>query len=231
MSRKVPKKFYGLLVLVFTLFLVACSNEEAATSTVDSSESSSQVTEVSSTELEEEKDPVPIDVSKVLDANGNPVDADLLDSVLYIPSIDLEEPIYKILDDYLLMLGATVIEEGIGIDEGNYSVAGHNNYSYLDGSNLYFEPFDDLEKGAIIRITDNEYLYEFEYVDFKVVHLSEVHMLDQDKAEPYGAPIVSLMRCEIENGLPNEMREFFIGKLVNKEPVTPEAFYAPDPKL
>lgn len=160
-----------------------------------------------------------------LAASRETIDPSLIGGILYIPSVDISEPIYTSLTNETLMAGAAVMRSDQEMGQGNYPLAGHNTYGSLLGTGMYFSNLDGLEEGAVIRITDKKHIYEYVYTDYKLVHESQVDMVSDNQAQNYDAPIISLMRCEIVGLGPSENREFFIGELVNVSEYSEEAFY------
>lgn len=139
------------------------------------------------------------------------VSPDLVIGQLVVPSVEMNLPIYKTLDNSTLMSGAAVMRHDMVMGEGNYALAGH----YTHTSPNLFGPLRDLKTGEVARITDKDQIYEYEIIDIEVVPPTALEMIEDDQADSYGKPILSLMQCYYENFQNTGNRQFFIGTLRN----------------
>lgn len=129
-----------------------------------------------------------------------------------IDSIDLHLPILKGVNNPNLLAGAATMKEDIKMGEGNYSLAGH----YADKKGVLFGGLIDIEIGSIVKITDKEYIYEYEVYDTQIVPETALYMLDGKESEEKGKPIISLMSCYYTSK--NGKRFFALGELKDKYP-------------
>jgi sortase A len=95
--------------------------------------------------------------------------------------------------------------------EGNYSLASH--YSK---NNQLFGGLLKIEKGAIVKITNKKVVYEYMIYDTQIVPDTALYMLDNNRADKRGKPILSLMTCYYTSK--NGKRFFALGELVDQYP-------------
>src|SRR5699024_7423040 len=126
-----------------------------------------------------------------------------------IPELGIRLPILKGVTNANLMAGAATMVEDQNMGKGNYPLAGH----YARGQNL-FGKLLDIKKGTKVRMTDKKTVYEYDIYDTKIVPDTATYMLDQDRSEEQGKPIVSLMVCYYTSK--NGKRFFALGQLVNE---------------
>lgn len=137
---------------------------------------------------------------------------------MIIPNIELHLPILKGVNNANLLVGATTMKDGLEMGERNYSLAGH----YAKQEGILFGGLIDIDIGSLVKITDKEYIYEYEIYDTKVVLDTDLYMLDDNRWEKRGKPIISLMSCYYTSK--NGKRFFALGELVEKYPYTEEEF-------
>lgn len=157
--------------------------------------------------------------STLNDASEIPMD--YISGQLVIPSVGMDLPIYHTLNNETLLAGSAIMREDQVMGEGNYPVAGH----YTHTSDFLFGPLRDLEKGAVIRLTDKQNIYEYTYVDHEVVPPTALEMLEDERANDYSGPIISLMQCYYVEYTNTGDREFFIGELTDVFPYSEKALY------
>ena len=149
-----------------------------------------------------------------------PIDKKLLIGQLVIPSLDINLCIFKgtINNNLLKGVGTMKSEDKMGKD--NFTLAGHNN----GDKNLLFGSLMDIEKGAIVRITDKTEIYEYKIYDTKIVPSSSLYLLGNSEATKHGKPIISLMTCD--KGTWTNNRFFAFGELIKTYPYDKETMEA-----
>lgn len=138
------------------------------------------------------------------------IDKSLLIGQLVIPSLDMNLCIFKGTTNYNLLRGVGTMKPEDKMGKGNYTLAGHNN----GDKNLLFGSLMDIKKGAIIKITDKNKIYEYKVIETKIVPNTSLELLDDAEADKVGKPIISLMTCD--KGTWTSNRFFAIGKFVKK---------------
>ena len=139
-----------------------------------------------------------------------PIDKNLLIGQLVIPSLDMNLCIFKGTTNYNLLRGVGTMKPDDKMGKGNYTLAGHNN----GDKSLLFGSLMDIKKGAIIKITDKNKIYEYKVIETKIVPNTSLELLDDAEADKVGKPIISLMTCD--KGTWTNNRFFAIGKFVKK---------------
>lgn len=128
-----------------------------------------------------------------------------------IPELNIRLPILKGVTNANLMAGAATMIEDQSMGMGNYPLAGH----YARGQNL-FGKLLDIEKGTKVRMTDKKTVYEYSIYDTIIVPETATYMLEHDRSDEHGKPIVSLMVCYYTSK--NGKRFFALGELENEYP-------------
>lgn len=212
----------GLVMLAYNLIPSFVINQQADDSAV-------VLEDVTPDQLQENKNENgEIDFSAIEDIsadaalNAEDIDPDLLVGQLVIPSIDLNLPIFKSMTNSTLLAGAAVMKHDQVMGEGNYAIAGH----YTHTSDNLFGPLRNLEEGATIRLSDKDKIYEYQLVNYEVVPATAIEMIEDEQANQYGAPIISLMRCYYVDFQKTPDREFYIGELVDTYAYSPDQLFA-----
>lgn len=135
--------------------------------------------------------------------------SDLIIGQLIIPAIKMNLPIYKSLNNASLMSGSAVMRNDMVMGQGNYTLAGH----YTHTSEHLFGPLRNLEMNHIARITDKSKIYEYQIIHQEVVPPTALHMIENQQADQFNGPILSLMQCYYVNYQNTGDRQFFIGEL------------------
>lgn len=154
--------------------------------------------------------------------NQNKINKDLIIGQLVIPSIKMNIPIFKGINNTNLLAGAATMREDQKMGEGNYPMAGH----YMKDKNILFGSLMDVKEGDIIRLTDKETIYEYETYDVKLVPDTAVYLIDDEESVTLGNPIISLMTCYYSSS--TGKRYFVLGELKESYPYTQDALYAID---
>lgn len=129
-----------------------------------------------------------------------------------IPDLNLNLPILKGVNNSNLSIGAVTMVPDQKMGEGNYSLAGHK----MKDKTLLFGSLMDIQLGSIVYITDKKTVYEYKIYDTVVVADTAFDMLDNNKAEERGKPIISLMTCYHSS---NTGKRFFaLGELIDEYP-------------
>lgn len=152
--------------------------------------------------------------------SSNKVNKDLIIGQLVIPSIEMNIPIFKGINNTNLLAGAATMRQDQKMGQGNYPLAGH----YMKNKNVLFGSLMDVKEGDIIRLTDKETIYEYVTYDVILVPDTSLYLIDDNEAENLGNPMISLMTCYYSSK--TGKRYFVLGELQNTYPYTQEALYA-----
>lgn len=88
-----------------------------------------------------------------------------VEAKLEIPSVNIEQNIYKGANQYTLAMGvATDIYEDAQIGRGNYVLAGHN---FMVG-NIYLDNLDKIEKDSYMYVTTKTHRYKYKVIKTEV---------------------------------------------------------------
>lgn len=128
---------------------------------------------------------------------------------LYIPSININLPIYKTLNNTNLMLGAVPMKSKQIMGMGNYTLAGH----YMKNKDLLFGNLMNIEIGDLAYLVSDDKIFEYTVMENLIVKDTRLDMLNDNRADNYGGPIVSIMTCYYTSK--SQKRFFSIGKLTN----------------
>lgn len=129
---------------------------------------------------------------------------------LVIEDLGINLPILKGITNANLVSGAATMVPDVEMGKGNYSLAGH----IMKDKSLLFGSLMDIEIGTKVIITDKKMVYEYEIYDTEVVPDTAFYMLDHERAEERGKPIISLMTCYYSSK--TEKRFFALGELINE---------------
>ncbi|NLY46557.1 MAG: class A sortase [Tissierella sp.] len=146
-------------------------------------------------------------LNNINEINNKPIIAEIS-----IDDLGIDLPILKGVSDANLLLGAATMVPNQELGKGNYSLAGH----YLRSKKTLFGPLLDIETGTIVKISNKRLVYEYEIYDTKIVEETAMYMLDDERAEERGKPIISLMTCYFTSK--NGKRFFALGELVDVYP-------------
>ena len=92
-----------------------------------------------------------IEVTSTL-LNENKANKDLIIGHLTIPSINLNIPVFKGINNTNLLAGSATMRENQIMGQGNYPIAGH----YSKNKNVLFGALMDVKVGDIIKLTDKK---------------------------------------------------------------------------
>lgn len=152
-----------------------------------------------------------VSLSRVI-TNTNEIDYKSIVGYLEIDDLNVYLPILKGVNDGNLLKGATTMQEGQEMGKGNYSLAGH----YINDKKTLFGPLLDIEVGILVKITNKRVIYEYKIYDTVLVPETAMYMLDDERADERGRPIISLMTCYYTSK--NGQRYFALGELVDAYP-------------
>ncbi len=130
---------------------------------------------------------------------------------IIIEDLNINLPILKGVTHSNLLIGAGTMKADLVMGEGNYSLAGH----YTKDKQL-FGSLLEIESGTIVKITNKKIVYEYMIYDTQIVPDTSFYMLDHDRAERRGKPILSLMTCYYTSK--NGKRFFALGELIDQYP-------------
>ena len=148
------------------------------------------------------------------------INTDLLIGQLVIPSVDMNIPIFKGINNANLLAGSATMRKDQKMGTGNYPLAGH----YMKEKNVLFGSLMDVKEGDLIRMTDKETIYEYVTYEVKVVPDTALYIIDDQESEKIGNPIISIMTCYYSSS--TEKRFFVMGELVDSYPYTEDALHA-----
>ena len=104
-----------------------------------------------------------------------------------IDRVNLFLPIFHGATNVNLLAGAGTMHYNQQMGEGNYPLAGH----HMNDPSLLFGPILNVRVGDLVQITDRSDLYSYRVVDTKLVHQSEVDILNDTEV-----PTVTLFTCD-----------------------------------
>lgn len=154
----------------------------------------------------------------LLDASK--INRNLLIGQLVIPRVSMNIPIFKGINNANLLAGSATMRKDQKMGVGNYPLAGH----YSKNKNLLFGSLMDVKEGDVIRITDNETIFEYVAYDVRTVPDTAVYIIEDREAEKRGTPILSLMTCYYSSS--TGKRYFVLAELKTSYPYTKEALHA-----
>lgn len=131
-----------------------------------------------------------IEVTNTL-LNENKVNKDLIIGQLTIPSINLNIPVFKGINNTNLLAGSATMREDQIMGKGNYPIAGH----YSKNKNVLFGALMDVKIGDTIKLTDKKTIYEYKVYEASVVPDTAVYYIDDEISDIQGKPVISLMTC------------------------------------
>jgi sortase A len=123
--------------------------------------------------------------------DASKINKNLLIGQLVIPSVKMNIPIFKGINNANLLAGAATMRRDQKMGQGNYPLAGH----YTKHKNVLFGSLMDVKKGDVIRLTDNETIYEYIAYEVKTVPDTAVYIIEDREAKNRGNAILSLMTC------------------------------------
>jgi len=129
---------------------------------------------------------------------------------LIISDLGINLPVLKGITDANLMAGAATMVPEIEMGLGNFSLASH----FMNDPKLLFGNLINAEEGMVIRLTDKRTVYEYTIYETILVPETAIYMLDHERADERGKPIISLMTCYYTSK--NGLRFFALGELTNE---------------
>lgn len=134
---------------------------------------------------------------------------------IVIKELNVVLPILEGTNVQNLLVGATTMNTGQLMGSGNYVLAGH----HMRNNSLLFGPLLSIETGTWIQLTDKESIYTYEVVDVKLVHETDISVLEETED-----PIVTLITCDV-SGANTDNRFIVIGKLIDSSSVAEDNAY------
>ncbi|WFA03818.1 class A sortase [Bacillus sp. HSf4] len=122
-----------------------------------------------------------------------------------IDDVDILLPILNGTNTQNLLVGATTVNEGQIMGEGNYVLAGH----HMRNHTLLFGPLLEVEVGTFIQITDKANIYTYQVVDKKIVKETNLSIVGKTTV-----PTVTLITCDVA-GINTNKRLVIRGELMN----------------
>ncbi|GGI66482.1 class A sortase [Enterococcus alcedinis] len=104
-----------------------------------------------------------------------------------IPSIEVQLPIFKGLDNDALLFGAGTFDPEQKMGEGNYALASHR----IEETTILFTRLDEVQLDETVYLTDMENIYTYNVTVSKRIEPTEVEVLD----EVEGKKMVTLITC------------------------------------
>lgn len=223
------KKIFAILLIIMGVILISSPKikdqfvEKKVNDTVEVIENITP----EELKINEESEEAEFDFSIVEDVtvtgtlmDSGKINTDLLIGQLVIPSVDMNIPIFKGINNANLLAGSATMRKDQKMGEGNYPLAGH----YMKEKNVLFGSLMDVKEGDLIRMTDKETIYEYVTYEVKVVPDTALYIIDDQEAEKIGNPIISIMTCYYSSS--TEKRYFVMGELVDSYPYTEDALHA-----
>lgn len=223
------KKIFAILLIVlgFVLIFSPKVKDEVVEKTVKDTVEVVETITPEEIKVNEENEEAEFDFSIVEDISvtgtlmdSAKINTDLLVGQLVIPSVDMNIPIFRGINNANLLAGSATMRSDQKLGVGNYPLAGH----YMKDKNVLFGSLMDVKEGAVIRMTDKTTIYEYVAYDVLLVPDTAVYIIDDAEADKRGKPIVSLMTCYYSSS--TGKRYFVMGELVDTYPYTKEAFHA-----
>ncbi len=222
------KKIFAILLIVFGIVLIFSPKAKDKVVEDRVKETVKVVEKITSEEIKvnEQNEEAEFDFSIVEDISvtgtlldSAKINTDLLVGQLVIPSVDMNIPIFKGINNANLLAGSATMRKNQQMGTGNYPLAGH----YMNEKNVLFGSLMDVKEGDLIRMTDKETIYEYVTYDVLIVPDSALYIIDDKESDKIGKPIISLMTCYYSSK--TEKRFFVMGELVDSYPYTEEAFH------
>ncbi len=194
------KKFFAVLLIAFGLLLIFTPKikDQVIQNTINTTVEVVADYPPEKIKENEQNEEAEFDFSIVEDISvtGTLLDAskinkNLLIGQLVIPSVEMNIPIFKGINNANLLAGSATMRKDQKMGQGNYPLAGH----YSKDKNILFSSLMDVKKGDIIRLTDNETIYEYVAYDVTTVPDTAVYIIEDQEAKKRGNAILSLMTC------------------------------------
>lgn len=194
------KKWKNRLInsLLFLLFIVGIAlifNQPIKNFLLGRSKEHYQVASISREQVEEglaqeatfDFDQVqPVDLDAVIRAQLSGKILPVIGGVA-IPSIEVQLPIFKGLDNDALLFGAGTFDPEQKMGEGNYALASHR----IEETTILFTRLDEVQLDETVYLTDMENIYTYNVTVSKRIEPTEVEVLD----EVEGKKMVTLITC------------------------------------
>ncbi|MGX9930334.1 class A sortase [Virgibacillus salarius] len=126
--------------------------------------------------------PSEYDVLKNINYTGNPV------AYLFIPSTELELPIFSTVNNNNLLMGAGEMKEYDDLGKGNYALAGHR----MKEKGLLFHDVARLSIHDVIYVTDLDKVYKYVINRVRKVDEKDYFIIDDN-----GKDEITLITCDI----------------------------------
>lgn len=149
----------------------------------------------------------------------NKVDKNLIIGQLVVPSIDLNLPIFKGLNNTTLLAGTATMREDQTMGKGNYPIAGH----YIKNKDILFGSLMDIKKEDRIKITDKKTIFEYRVYKILVVEDTKTDIIEDKEEKVRGKPVISLMTCYYSSK--TGKRYFVLGELRDQYPYEEKLIY------
>lgn len=125
--------------------------------------------------------------------NFGQVDRQDVLGAISIPDLRVNIPILNGTTTRNLLAGATTVNPGQVMGQGNYVLAGH----HMPNGNLLFGPLLDAELGMMVEVTDRTHVYRFEVVEMKLVNETDFSILTDSNE-----PVLTLFTCDVPGNTP-----------------------------
>ena len=110
-----------------------------------------------------------------------------------VPSVEINLPIFKGLDNTALMYGAGTFHPEQQMGEGNYALASHR----IENADILFSNLHQVNLGDKIYLTDLENIYTYEITVSKRIEPTQVEVVDPVPGET----LVTLITCGEASGV------------------------------
>lgn len=142
--------------------------------------------------------------------------------MVYVPNAQIRAAINIGLNNAGLLAGCGTMKPDEKPGQGNYALAGHNNYGY-EINNYLFSTLNRVMIGDKIYITDFKNAYIYETYNKTIIDRTQTDVIDDDQAA--SAPIVTLISC-FSTGHDQTPRQRTVvqGRLVDIKPLSEVSF-------
>lgn len=184
-----------LLLLLFIVGIALIFNQPIKNFLLGRSKEHYQVATISREQVEEglaqevtfDFDQVqPVDLDAVIRAQLSGKILPVIGGVA-IPSIEVQLPIFKGLDNDALLFGAGTFDPEQKMGKGNYALASHR----IEETTILFTRLDEVHLDETVYLTDMENIYTYNVTVSKRIEPTEVEVLD----EVEGKKMVTLITC------------------------------------
>ena len=170
-------------------FLLSRSKDDYQVSAISREQVENGLTQEATFDFDQVK---PVDLDAVIRAQLSGKILPVIGGVA-IPSIEVQLPIFKGLNNDALLFGAGTFDPEQKMGEGNYALASHR----IEDTTILFTRLDEVQIDETVYLTDLENIYTYNVTVSKRIEPTEVEVLDlvEDKK------MVTLITCGEREGV------------------------------